>query len=123
MFTEVKSNKQKFHRDDLLSMNKPQSERLFRTCAWCTQEISEDEDIFGFGAKANRSVNLSDKEGEFVSLRLALQEKTIFALVSSSSSAARVEGYDLVFITCSEDCAHLLKDALELERDVFDNDS
>lgn len=104
-------------------MNKPQSERLFRTCAWCIQEIPEDEDVYGFGAKASRNINLSDKEGEFVSLQLALHEKTIFALVSSSASTARAEGYDLVFITCSEDCAHSLKDTLELERDVFDNDS
>jgi hypothetical protein len=96
------------------------TDRLLRTCAWCSREISEDEDIFGFGAKASQAVDLSDKEGQFVSLKLPLQDKTVFALVPTGSSAADNEGFDLVFITCSEDCAQSLKDALDLERDVFD---
>ncbi|MBE9474244.1 MAG: hypothetical protein IMY85_05080 [Chloroflexi bacterium] len=103
-------------------MNNKHSDRLLHTCAWCAQEILEDEDIFGFGAKASQAVDLSDKEGQFVSLNLALQDKTIFALIPSSSSAADIEGYDLIFITCSEGCAQSLKDALDLERDVFDEE-
>ena len=101
-------------------INNKHSDRLLRTCAWCTREIPKDEDIFGFGAKASQTVDLSDKEGQFVSLNLPLQDKTVFALVPTSSSAADIEGFDLVFITCSEDCAQSLKDALDLERDVFD---
>lgn len=103
-------------------INKKRSDRLLRTCAWCTREISEDADVFGFGAKASQTVDLSDKEGQFVSINLPLQNKTVFALVPTSSSAADIEGFDLVFITCSEDCAQSLKDALDLERDVFDED-
>ena len=103
-------------------MTKKQTNRLLRTCAWCNQDIPENEDDYGFGAKANRAVDLSDKEGQFVSLNLALQDKTIFAFVPSRSSTADIEGYDLVFITCSENCAQSLKDALDLERDVFDEE-
>jgi hypothetical protein len=103
-------------------MNNKYSERLLHTCAWCYQDIPENEDVYGFGAKAHQAMELSDKEGQFVSLNLALLDKTIFALVPTSSSTADVEGYDLVFITCSEDCAQSLKDALDLERDVFDED-
>ncbi len=101
-------------------INNKHSDRLLRTCAWCTREILEDEDIFGFGAKASQSVDLNDKEGQFVSLNLPLHDKTVFALVPTGSSAADIEGFDLVFITCSEDCAQSLKDALDLEQDVFD---
>lgn len=103
-------------------INNKHRDRLLRTCAWCTQEIPEDEDVFGFGAKASQAIDLSDKEGQFVSLNLALQDKTVFALVPTSSSAADIEGYDFVFITCSEDCAQSLKDALDLERDIFDEE-
>lgn len=98
-------------------------EKLSHICAWCTQEILEDDDVFGFGAKASHGIDLTGKEGEFVSLNLALRDKVVFALIPAKSSAPKAEGYDMVFITCSEDCAQFLKDALELERDVFENDS
>jgi hypothetical protein len=102
-------------------MNDSQTERLLRICAWCNQEIKEDDEVFGFGAKASQGIDLSDKEGEFVSLNLALLNKTVFALVPSSSSSAKSEGHDLIFITGSMDCAQSLKDALEFEKDVFEN--
>lgn len=101
-------------------MSKTKHEQLIHTCAWCIQEINEDEDIFGFGAKASPEIDLEGKEGEFVSLNLALREKTVFALVPETPSEANTAGYDLIFITCSEDCAQSLKDELDLERDVFE---
>jgi hypothetical protein len=101
-------------------MNESQSDRLLRVCAWCNQDIAETEDVFGFGAKADPRIDLHDKEGEFVSLNLVLQEKTVVALVPSSSSSAKADGFDLLFLTCSADCAQSLKDALELEKDVFE---
>ena len=104
-------------------MSNSKTEKLSHICAWCTQEILDDDDIFGFGAKASRGIDLTGKEGEFVSLNLALHNKVVFALVPAESSAPIDEGFDMVFITCSEDCAQSLKDALELERDVFENDS
>ena len=103
-------------------MNNTQSDRLLHICAWCNKDIQKDDEVFGFGAEASHGIDLSDKEGEFVSLTLALRDKTVFALVPSSSSNAKSEGYGLIFINCSEDCAQSLKDALELERDVFDSD-
>ena len=101
-------------------MNETKREQLLRTCAWCLQEIAEDEDIFGFGGKASQSIDLHGKEGQFVSLNLALQDKTVFALVPAQANEASIEDYDLLFITCSEECAQALKDELELERDVFE---
>ena len=61
------------------------------TCAWCNQEIKEDEDIFGFGAKASQNIDLEGKEGEFVSLNLALREKTVFALVPEKNDETNDE--------------------------------
>ena len=102
--------------------NNTQTTRLLHICTWCNQVIQEDDEVFGFGAKASHGIDLSNKEGEFVSLNLALRDKTIFALVPSTSSSAKTGGYDLIFITCSEDCAQAIKDALELEKDVFETD-
>lgn len=103
-------------------MDNSHRERLLHICAWCNLDIAPDEDVFGFGAKADPSVELTDKEGDFVSLNLALQDKTIFAFVPSKSSAPTADGFDLMFLTCSEECAQSLKDALELEKDVFEDD-
>ena len=100
-------------------MAEPEKEDLFHQCAWCGNPILEHEDYFGFTAKANPNIDLSDKSGQFVSLKLSLLDKTIFALVPDESIARGLGRHDLLFITCSEDCASNLKDALDLERDVF----
>jgi hypothetical protein len=100
-------------------MEERDRDRLIHICAWCNQIIEENEEAYGFGAKASPGVDLSDKEGEFVSLNLRLQDKTVFALVPAEESQPRKAGYDLMFITCSANCAEELKEALDLERDVF----
>ena len=101
-------------------MNKTIRDKLLHTCAWCTQTIKGDTGVYGFGAKARPGVDLSDKEGQFVTMTLALSKKTIIALVPTHFSTAKAEGYDLVFMTCSQECAQELKEALEFERDVFE---
>lgn len=101
-------------------MDKGSFEKLLHTCAWCLQPISPGSETYGFGAKARRGIDLSDKEGQFVSLKLAIPNKIVVALVPTSTSSAKAEGYDLVFVTCSESCAEELKEALDLEKDVFD---
>ena len=102
-------------------MDKRDRDRLLHICAWCNQVIDEEDEVFGFGAKASTNVDLSDMEGDFVSLNLKLQDKIVFALVPAEGSQPRQEGYDLVFITCSEACAEELKEALDLERDIFED--
>ena len=82
-------------------MNNEQTGRLIHICAWCNQDIQEDDEVFGFGAKASHDIDLSDKEGEFVSFNLALQDKTVFALVPASSSSPKSEGFDFMFLTCA----------------------
>jgi hypothetical protein len=100
-------------------MTEPQKDDLLHQCSWCGVAIHEDEDYYGFGARASRDLDLEDKAGQFVSLNLSLLEKTVAALVPSELGAPELNGHDLVFITCSEDCASSLKEALDLERDVF----
>ena len=95
-------------------------EMLLRTCTWCNLAVEPGEEIFAFGAKTSTSVDLSNKQGQFVSLKLALSDKTVVALVPVETSQAKQNGYDLVFVACSEDCATKLKESLEFERDVFE---
>lgn len=97
-------------------------ERLIRTCTWCNQEIPSERDAFGFGATASSDLDLSDQEGKFVSLQLALSDKTVVALVPRLGSSIREDGFDLVFVTCSPECAEELKEALDLERDILEDE-
>lgn len=92
---------------------------LLRTCAWCNQRLSADQETYGFGAKSNPNLELQNNEGEFVTLKLSLTDKIIIAFVVPEDSPVKYAGYDLLFFTCSEQCAKELKDALELEIDVF----
>jgi len=102
-------------------MNNQLRENLFHTCTWCLNTIPEGEELFAFGVKASEAIDLTEKEGEFVSLTLALKDKTIIALVTTQNSEAKEQGFDLIFLACSQGCAEDLKDALEMERDVFSN--
>lgn len=95
--------------------------RLMHTCAWCLLEIPEEDEVYGFGARIGPGIDLTGKEGQFVSLSLALKEKTVVAMVVTPDSPARQAGYDLVFLTCSQACAVALKDALEFEKEVFED--
>lgn len=94
-------------------------ERLLHTCTWCLKTIPEGEELFAFGAKASEKIDLNNKQGEFVSLKMALKDKTIVALVATQDSEAKRQGLDLIFVTCSQECAEDLKKAFELERDMF----
>lgn len=94
-------------------------DRLMRSCAWCTMIIPEESETFGFGAHASQDLELKDKQGQFVSVTLQLANKTTAAFVSPEGSDAKVAGFDLFFITCSQECAQQLKEAFELESDVY----
>lgn len=103
-------------------MTHPLHEALFHQCTWCGKSIEADEDYYGFGASSNPDIDLEEKAGQFVSLNLSLLNKTVAAFVPGESGSQQLGGHDLVFITCSEDCASSLKEALDLERDVFEDD-
>jgi hypothetical protein len=80
------------------------------------KSIPKGEELFAFGVKASGAIDLTEKEGEFVSIQLALIDKTVVAIVTTRTSEAKQHGFDLIFLTCSQVCAEYLKDALKKER-------
>ncbi len=90
-------------------------------CAWCNKTIPEDSEVFGLGAKVKQGFDIKNKEGKIIRLSLALTNKTVPAIVTTSNSDAKKEGKDLMFMTCSQGCAGNLKDALQKEKDVIGN--
>lgn len=84
-------------------------------CFWCNKRIKENQPVYGFGAKVWPSVDLSGQEGTIIKLWLTQAGREVLAGVAASDSDAKREGYDLVFMTCSERCGHELRAALREE--------
>jgi len=90
------------------------------TCAWCDKRIPDDSEVFGLGVKARQRIGSRSREGKVIPVVLALVDKTIPAIVTTGDSQAKRNGYDLLFMCCSRECAGLLKDVLQEERNLFD---
>ena len=101
----------------------PDREALSR-CAWCQRAISEDEEVFGFGAKLRPDVDLSEYERHCIELNLVSEEKTVYMMVTAQGSEARSQGNDCMFLVCSKGCSKKLRNVLEKEialGKVFEN--
>jgi hypothetical protein len=84
-------------------------------CAWCQNQISDDMEVFGLGAKLKPNVDLSEYESHCVEIDLVSEEKLVYMMISAKGSQAKSEGKDCMFLVCSEGCGKKLKDALEKE--------
>jgi hypothetical protein len=88
------------------------------TCAWCKARILEDHEVFAVSTKKHPGIDLSDHEGKFIPLHLALAKKWAEGFVTPKDSPAKQAGYDVVFTACSENCGSALKTALQNEKDA-----
>ena len=96
-------------------------EQVTHICAWCGRQIEEETELFSLGAKARPGVMLPGPTGGVISMSLRPQvDKTIYALVPTSTSQAKREGNDLLFVLCSRACALALKSTLQQQLDFAD---
>jgi hypothetical protein len=97
------------------------SERLAGSCAWCGGEIPEGDEVFGTGAKIREGIDFvqgTSAEGFFMEVTIA--GRRVPTVVTGRDSEARKQGNDLMFMTCSVECAEELRIALERERDIIE---
>ena len=92
----------------------PDKEALSK-CAWCRNQISDDMEVFGLGAKLKPNVDLSEYESHCIEIDLVSEEKLVYMMISAQGSQAKSEGKDCMFLVCSEECGKKLKDVLEKE--------
>ena len=92
----------------------PDKEALGR-CAWCQGRITDEMEVFGFGAELNPNVDLSEFESHCIQIGLVSEEKPVYMMVTAQGSEAKNEGKDGMFLVCSEGCGKKLKDVLEKE--------
>jgi hypothetical protein len=92
-------------------------DHLFHTtCGWCSRKIPPDVEVFGGTGKARPGIDLTAHVGRVLAIHLVSANKTVVIAVAGLDSEARREGYDFVYMTCSEGCARDLKTAFE--RDI-----
>ncbi len=84
-----------------------------QTCAWCGCHIPPDQEVFGIGARARAGTDLADREGQTITLHILTADRDALAIVAGADSEARRQGYDLVFMACSEACTLALRAALQ----------
>jgi hypothetical protein len=97
------------------------ADRFTKVCAWCGGDIPEGDDVFGTGAKIREGIDFvqsASPNGFF--MEVTIGGRRVPAVVTGKDSDARKAGNDLMFMTCSVECAEELRVALEHERDVIE---
>ena len=98
---------------------RPKKKYSMLTCAWCNARILEDHEVFSIATQKLPGIDLSDHEGKLIPLHLALVKKRIEGFVAPKDSPAKKDGYDVVFVACSENCGSALKTALQKEKEAI----
>jgi len=93
--------------------------QLFETtCGWCGRAVPPGTPVYGGGIKARPGVDLSDKAGQVMPVRLIGAAKIVLLAVATPDSEARRDGYDFMCMTCSEACGAALRAAFQAEIDL-----
>jgi len=95
-------------------------EKFKNTCSRCGKDIPGSVDTCGPGAKVKKGASLEGMEGITISLFLKASQMCIPATVPAKDPSARGSGHDLVFYTCSPECARALGSVLEKEIEIID---
>ena len=96
------------------------SEEAIGKCSWCGQSIPDDTPVFGFGGKKRPGADVSEFEGGAIRISLVTQDRDVIAIVPGADSEARQDGYEFMFMVCSEVCGSEMKATLEDEASLGD---
>jgi hypothetical protein len=91
------------------------AEEVIGKCSWCGKEIPDDTPVFAFGGKKRLGADVSEFEGGAIRIFLVTQERSVVATVTTADSEARQDGYEFMFMVCSEECGSEMKAVLEDE--------
>ncbi len=84
-------------------------------CAWCTQRIAPDQEVFGIEIRLRPEAFREFDLGSVQPLLLAASGRTVPMMVARQDSPAKRAGKDALFQLCSKGCAEELQQALRLE--------
>jgi hypothetical protein len=91
------------------------------SCAWCGKEIPENSEVYAVGATLKGGIEFRTEEGsQGFFMPVSIAGRMIPAIVTAPGSDARRQGNDLMFMTCSEQCAGKLRETLSEEKELID---
>ena len=93
-------------------------EDVLSRCAWCGMGIDEEAEVYGLGAKFCRDVDLSEYESQVIELKILTEDRVVPMMITTKGSDAKKAGHDAMFMTCSNECANEMRDALLKETSV-----
>jgi len=94
-------------------------EEVYR-CAFCEKKLRSGAAVFGLGARLREGLEYPGGVGRMTAVELPLQGKSLRCMVTADGSQAKMDGWDLIFMVCSEECGGELKEMLESEGDLFE---
>lgn len=89
-------------------------------CSWCGKPIPDDAPVFACGGKKRPGVDVSGFEGGAIRIALVTQDRSVIAVVPAADSEARQDGYEFLFMVCSEGCGAEMKAVLQEETSLGD---
>jgi len=88
-------------------------------CAYCEKKVRSGADVYGLGVKLKEGLEYPGAVGRTMTVHLPVQGREIACMVTADASQAKLEGWDLIFMVCSEECGADLETLLE-EEDLFE---
>ncbi|MBC7230613.1 MAG: hypothetical protein H5T74_09530 [Actinobacteria bacterium] len=85
-------------------------------CAWCRKKIPSGAEVYGLGVRLKEELRYREAVGKASVVHLPAGGRELECMVTADGSQARQEGWDIIFMTCSEKCGRELKNLLEEER-------
>jgi len=110
-------------------MNKEKLKGLIQTCALCQKHIDDLDKGYAMKAKFRPGVDSKDatKHGfvwhgnlKIIEFRLTTINKTTWAIIPDENSEVKKEGYDFLFLLCSNECREKFRAILKEEKAIFD---
>ena len=89
-------------------------------CAWCGKRIRSGAAVYGLGVKLREGLEYPGGVGRVTSVELPLHGRSFQCMVTADDSQARLEGWDLIFMLCGEDCGSELREVLREEEGLFE---
>ena len=91
-------------------------------CCWCRKDISENTPVYGLTAKFRKDVETPPVEDERYVIDIYVHEsidsadyKSVWTIITAKNSGAKIAGNDIVFMLCSEECGHELREILQAD--------
>lgn len=84
-------------------------------CAYCECKLNPVAEVYGLGARLKEELEYPGAVGRSMTVELPIQERELECMVTADGSQARLEGWDIIFVVCSEECGAALKALLEEE--------